>query len=95
MKQILHIFNDGVYAGPEKPEKIDYMHTIGNLAMDERYEQVLEDWQSACMKVTNSGKSDNLGWHIIDGEDWFLPIENGQLAETKIEDGKKYVTKLY
>ncbi len=98
MKQILHIFDDGVYAGPEKPEEEDYL--LGMAGID-NYKLKFKEWQSACVKVEGAYRSERIinryltkGWFLDIGFGYYL-VKSGQLCETKIEDGKKIVTKIY
>ncbi len=104
MKQILHIFPDGVYAGPEKPKTQDFKRNLYGIERTydaRKYQKAIEDWQSACMKVTNAYQAERIinryltkGWFLDIGFGYYL-VKSGQLAETKIEYGKKIVTKIY
>ena len=99
MKQILHIFPDGVYAGPEKPEIKQYDDYEPQSSKYNTFLTELEGWQSACMKVSNVVQIDDENVSpssIIDNDNIVLKSwKEGQLCETKIEDGKKIVTKIY
>ena len=95
MKEQLHIFDDGVYAGPEKPTFLDFPETaIDNMS---RYNPAIKKWQSACMKVENAHKvsGDHPVFTIHDENGFCIGVVTpGQLAETVLRDGKKIVTKI-
>ena len=90
MKERLHIFPDGVYVYPENYE----------------YAGDYEKWVDASVKVENARiryekvfvpafSEVEIKTLCLNGAEFGAKFNEGQLCETKIEDGKKIVTKIY